>query len=281
MADNVIHFRNDRRTGTSISRRSLLRCVGGLALSCAASSRVDGAVPWTAEDRFGIWYLHASFALENIRQYRTELGDLERRLGQSLALPKPRQPVHVMLLADQRQYRRYLETYFPQAPIRPALFLQVSGPGMVFAYRSPEMWTNLRHEGTHAILHSVLPFVPLWIDEGLAEFFEREEPAKLAGHPHLKPLRRELRQGPPMPLEQLEAWTDLGKMTGRDYRHAWSWVYYLLESGPRTRQLVSAYLHAWGEGRVPLALSQTLAQLQSDPTSQYGRFWSAAFERLN
>ncbi|GIT30210.1 MAG: hypothetical protein Ct9H300mP1_22560 [Planctomycetaceae bacterium] len=31
---------------------------------------------------------------------------------------------------------------------------------------------DLRHEFTHGVLHSSLKRVPLWLDEGLAEYFE-------------------------------------------------------------------------------------------------------------
>jgi hypothetical protein len=43
---------------------------------------------------------------------------------------------------------------------------------MVFAYRGEDFETDLRHECTHALLNAALPVVPLWLDEGLAEYFE-------------------------------------------------------------------------------------------------------------
>ena len=45
----------------------------------------------------------------------------------------------------------------------------------VYAYRHPELPIDLRHECTHALLHANLPMVPLWLDEGLAEYFEMPE----------------------------------------------------------------------------------------------------------
>ena len=46
------------------------------------------------------------------------------------------------------------------------------GPGKVFAYKSKALPVDVRHEGTHGLLHAALPMVPLWLDEGLAEYFE-------------------------------------------------------------------------------------------------------------
>ena len=40
--------------------------------------------------------------------------------------------------------------------------------------------TDLRHELTHALLHGVLKDVPLWLDEGLAGFFELPPDARRA-----------------------------------------------------------------------------------------------------
>ena len=34
---------------------------------------------------------------------------------------------------------------------------------------------DLRHECTHALLHAALPYVPLWLDEGLASLYEECE----------------------------------------------------------------------------------------------------------
>ena len=53
------------------------------------------------------------------------------------------------------------------------------------AYRNPEFGNDLRHECTHALLHAVLPAVPLWLDEGLAKYFEVQRASRAYGHPYL------------------------------------------------------------------------------------------------
>ena len=43
---------------------------------------------------------------------------------------------------------------------------------VVYAQGGDRLADDLRHEMTHAYLHSVVPDVPLWLDEGLAKYFE-------------------------------------------------------------------------------------------------------------
>ena len=64
-------------------------------------------------------------------------------------------------------------------PYRPALFILEGGSPGVYTYRKPDLDIDVRHECTHALLHSALPVVPLWLDEGIAKYFE--VPAEPAG----------------------------------------------------------------------------------------------------
>ena len=67
--------------------------------------------------------------------------------------------------------------------------------------------TDLRHELTHALLHSVLKDVPLWLDEGLAGYFELPPENDGVNPQHLELLRR----GPFQPdLARLESLEQVG-----------------------------------------------------------------------
>ena len=57
---------------------------------------------------------------------------------------------------------------------------------LVYTYWGDRIQQDLRHELTHALLHSVLKDVPLWLDEGLAEYFELP-PASWKGVNHRPP----------------------------------------------------------------------------------------------
>src|SRR6056297_815659 len=105
-----------------------------------------------------------------------------------------------------------MQRYFPDVPSRQALFIKRRGPGMVFAYRGHEFEVDLRHETTHAVLHSLLPMVPLWLDEGLSEYFEVPAVQRASGHPHLRAIRNQVRWQRVANIRRLESCYELSAM---------------------------------------------------------------------
>jgi hypothetical protein len=137
----------------------------------------------------------------------------------------------------------------------------------VYAQWSERAGEDLRHETTHAYLHASLPELPLWLDEGLAEYFEMPAEADGWNAPHAELLRRELRSGRWRPdLARLEAIASSAEMTQRDYAEAWSWTWLLLRSTPQRRDLLAGWLRAGAGGQPRAPLSAVLAQTQSAST---------------
>ena len=72
----------------------------------------------------------------------------------------------------------FMVSKYPKLPSRRAFFVaQTRGVGrsedlLIYTYWGERVQQDLRHELTHALLHSVLKDVPLWLDEGLAEYYE-------------------------------------------------------------------------------------------------------------
>jgi hypothetical protein len=186
---------------------------------------------WPEQRREGLFLYRANFSLSDNQPLLEEVAQLQTTIPETLQLPSPREPVHVYLFDDHRTYQKYVHYYFPQVPSRRALFIKDRGPGMVFAFHSREMDVDLRHECTHAILHSVLPMVPLWLDEGLAEYFEVPPPDRYDQNPHLAGTRIRLRWRRPPKLRDLEELRDVSEMKADHYRDAWAWVHFLLH-GP-------------------------------------------------
>lgn len=178
-----------------------------------------------------MFHCHSTFNLEPHRALFDELGQLERDLHITLGVVKVREPVHIYLLTSQESYQQYVQQFFPDVPYRRALFVKTRGPGMVFAFANDELAVDVRHESTHALLHASLATVPLWLDEGLAEYFEVERTQRAAGNPHLARVRWNLHIARPPSLESLEGKTTLGEMDKSDYRHAWAWTHWMLH-GP-------------------------------------------------
>jgi hypothetical protein len=66
-------------------------------------------------------------------------------------------------------------------------------------------------------------------------------------------------------LARLEQLTDAAQMEQIDYAEAWAWVYYLLHSEPRKRELLTNYL-AEVSAQGPIEpLSARLASLSAEP----------------
>ncbi len=274
-------------TTTAAARRRFLgrrQCLLTVAASTVTPSWPSFAGEWTTRTRVGRWYVHTTFPLTKHDSYAELLDRLERQVQQRLELPQPRQhdlpqqavPPHgevvVVILANEQQYRRYIKTYFPRAPRRPALFVQASGPGIVLTYRSRDLHTNLRHEATHGLLHAIFPFVPLWLDEGLAEYFETPTPGTLGEYPHWRELKGRISAGQVPSLTRLETLTKLATMDADDYRAAWSWIFFLLHASRWHADALRGYLQAWQRGVMPLPLSTHL-QHHGKLEGQYLSFW--------
>jgi hypothetical protein len=189
---------------------------------------------------------------------------LQRDLCALLDIPPAQEWIEVYLFRDRASYERYMRRHLPELPTRRALYVKRGGPGMVFAYRDAELGADLRHETTHALLHAVLPSVPLWLDEGLAEYFETPRHRRPQGHPYLADARKALADGPPnrepagdddwATLETLEALGPSEMMEAAEYKAAWAWTHWML-NGPELA------------GR---QLRQYLADLRGQPTTEHG-----------
>ncbi len=156
---------------------------------------------------------------------------LQRDLMRTLGIEESREAVHLFLFSKKSTYQNYMKQYFPSIPYRRALFVKRRGPGMVFAYANRDFEIDVRHESTHALLHAVLTYVPLWLDEGLAEYFEVPPDKRAYDNPHLKVLKRELFFGITPKIETLEKIESLEKMGSSEYRKSWAWVHFMLH-GP-------------------------------------------------
>jgi hypothetical protein len=175
-----------------------------------------------------------------------ELSDLREQVYKELRLPASSTKVFVYLFEDQEKYERYMRSKYPDLPRRRAFFVaqprRLGGPEdlLVYTYWGHRIHQDLRHELTHALLHSVLKDVPLWLDEGLAEFFEVPAGWNGVNMQHVEHLRQE---GVTYDLARLEHFSDVQQMTPAEYREAWAWVHLMLRSTPQARQTLIRYLH--------------------------------------
>jgi hypothetical protein len=186
-------------------------------------------VDWRAA---GPFVCRADFSLDGLEALFNDLAQVQHDLVRWLGILPAKEPIHVYLFGDQWTYRRFLSRHLPDVSYRRALYVKSGGVGMVFAYRSSQLAIDLRHECTHALLHASLPMVPLWLDEGLAEYFEAAPGQRVFDNPYLSRVRWSARLGIVPSLEKLESLGDLSEMGGTEYCSAWAWTHFALH-GPR------------------------------------------------
>lgn len=187
--------------------------------------------------------IQSDFRIEDDAPLVQELNTLREQITETLQLPAQRDPVVVYLFSDEASYRRYMHTTWPNLPPRRAYFVGTSRELAVYSFQSAQVQEDLRHEFTHGLLHASLNTVPLWLDEGLAEYFEVRGPEPGRPHPgHVRLLQQSRAEGWNPSLYYLEHITDFRKMTQRDYAESWGWVHFMLNGGERTQETLRTYV---------------------------------------
>jgi len=199
----------------------------------------------------------ADFPLDTIRPLLTQLGTIEAEVVQRLGLPSRTEGIQIRLFRDHRSYTEYLQRYFPQIPFRRALFIQQGSICMVFAYRSPDFERDVRHEFVHAVLHAQLSTVPLWLDEGLAAYFEPAPPDRLAGSQYREAALQAATDGSLRAMGELEKLDDLAQLHLAEYRDCWAWASLLLDGPTAYQAALVRYIGCLAQGQVPTPLSQS------------------------
>ena len=187
-----------------------------------------------------------------------DLTRLHADVSAALDLPPTARDVTVYLFADEPAYRAYLDFQHPGLPPRRAYFVGTAAALQVYTFLGDRTAEDLRHETVHGLLHASLPGVPLWLDEGLAEYFETPAPGAANGdYPEL--LARSVAAGWRPDLARLERLDDFAALTRQDYAESWAWVH-LLMSGDRA--VLLDHLSSLGPGgAAPTSLS---ARLRAD-----------------
>ena len=222
-----------------------MRCAVRWALLALLGSVAPAPLPaaqWPDVYQVGQFLYHADFPLAEYHHLLQSIPQMQQQMVDLLGIQASHEPIYVFLFARRGTYQAYLQRYFPDAPSRKALFIKSRGPGMVFVYRGEDFEIDLRHECAHAILNSALPMVPLWLDEGLAEYFEVPPDQRRHGNPHLRAVRWAARIGQVPRIEDLEQRADLGQMGRSQYRNAWAWVHFMLHGPPEAGEELRRYL---------------------------------------
>jgi len=189
----------------------------------------------------------------------TELETLHAQVFDTLRLPEQRDAVHVYLFSDEASYRFYMHTTWRDLPPRRAYFVGTNRELAVYSFISPQVMEDLRHEFTHGLLHATLQSVPLWLDEGLAEYFEVSASTPGATHAaHLRELRQADSENWSPNLYRLEMISDFRDLTQRDYAECWAWVHFMLNSSDEASTVLLAYLEDLQTTKTPRRMLTSL-----------------------
>ena len=144
----------------------------------------------------------------------------------------------------------------------------------MYAQWGDDFAIDLRHECTHALVHGSLTYLPLWLDEGLAKYFELPRAIRVTGSPYLPVVCAAAAQGAIPPLVLLEAKREFAEMGPAEYCYSWAWVHFMVNGPPEAHDELIHFLADLAQHRPAGELSDRLAQRLGDIDTLIARHFS-------
>lgn len=186
--------------------------------------------------------IHSNFSLPRHHRLIDELVARRDDVVDRLRLPVSDEPIHVYLFESPDRFRQFMAQHYPEFPDRRAFFVESDTWLTVYAFWGDHIAEDLQHEVVHGYLHTMVPHLPLWIDEGLAEYFEVPRGEGGVNRPHLRLLMANDDTPWSPDITSLERLQMPGEMTQREYAESWAWMHFLLDSTAQRRDLLRNYL---------------------------------------
>ncbi|HYC91180.1 MAG TPA: DUF1570 domain-containing protein [Thermoanaerobaculia bacterium] len=246
-----------------------MRTLRSLALLLLLATNTRAAVPpppesepWTAltAGEFRIYSNASAHATQGIA---TNLLRMREALGKVTTLAvRTDKPTYVLIFRSEASFAPYRDAMFHgnDAPVSGA-FLSGRAANFITINAAAEGGVTrlVYHELAHHFMRNTIPGLPLWLDEGLAEYHST---FSVRGHEvrigvmipeHVRALRS--RRQPLIPLErhfavdqQSPEYTD-PRPQRRFYAQSWALVHYFYSGGPERRARLEAFLEAIRSGR--------------------------------
>lgn len=246
-------------------RRWWIGCLFVVLSGCLFARNAPVLPSKKSTDR-GQLVIHSDFDLPNRHRLLEELNLVREDVHRKLAVPPSDEPVHVYLFESHERFREYLQEHYPQLPARRAFFLETDTELLVYAHWGDQVAEDLQHEVTHGYLHAVVPNIPLWLDEGLAEYFEVPLGNRGYHRAHIELLMRLHERGQWKPdLRRLEKMQTLDEMTLLEYAESWLWVHMLMESSPERLDWLRVHVAQLKNRRQIRPLSELVARAKPSP----------------
>ncbi|HCK42128.1 MAG: hypothetical protein CMJ72_09810 [Planctomycetaceae bacterium] len=184
--------------------------------------------------------LHSDFPFPEQHRLIDELLLVRDTLSDELELTLSDEPLHIYLFEEKESYYDFIQIHYPGFANRRAIFVETDITLSVYAHWGDRVAEDLRHETVHGYLHALIPNLPLWLDEGLAEYYEVARGRHGLNEEHLDYLDQHSKRL--AKLSRLEQLTSAVDMTQKDYAESWAWVHFLLESTDDKPKILTEYL---------------------------------------
>ena len=267
----------------------------GLALLLATSLPGAKRDTWV-EVRSQNFIVVSNAGEKQARAAAIRLEQMRAVLRQSLQLPKEHESAKVTVLAvkDEASMKDLLPEYWIQNRVHPAgIFIhQMNQYFAAIQLDSPgsDPYHTIYHEYFHSLTMPYYPNLPLWISEGLAEFYGNShitdsavelgvaDPAFIA----------ELKQGNLIPLDvlfkvdQRSPYYNEQHKTSIFYAESWALTHYLMLGDKKAHKpMLDAYLTALSQGATEeQAAAQTFGDLNKLQAAVYGYIGNSRFYYL-
>ena len=234
-----------------------------LASSCR-SLQTDNAIPdFYRYDREGIIF-HTDVAIES--ELISKMTNFKNELSHFFGIDQTPE-IEIFLFSDRDHLNKYVNESRPHYPNRRAFYVRSGNHHRIYAHLDQKIETDLRHELTHVFVQAYKRDVPLWLDEGLAEYFEVVPSQSHINEAHLIHLAE---------LQNLGRWTPNHKLLSghndpisfsqTNYAESWLWVHWMMQKfqqQPTFEDLLHKY-----SGGVLTALAGMPTQMDLQPFAE-------------
>lgn len=241
---------------------------GGIVMGCLLpAAGVWGK--WVEQREISGLIFFSEISLREISSLVNDLHELRKDIESTLEIRCEDHPITIFLFRTRYNYLSYMRVHEPEGAQRQAYFVPDGPNGRVYAWWSRSLDTDLRHELTHAYLHLALPYLPIWLDEGLAEYFELPPRRRPDYHPQYLSVRWTGRfRDWQVRLAELEQVRHIQHFQAAEYRDAWALVHFMLHGPMSAREALIEYLQTIPTGKEPVPLSLSLSRKVPELTTR-------------
>ena len=236
---------------------------------------------WTS--RYGQYLFVTDHPFHDAAAIAESLDRLAGRLRSELGVNPPRELVRFYLFQNRSCFETFVLHYMPtlsreDTSSRHGLFLLRNDTPHVFALVSGDLRKTLGHEFVHVTLNAFIPGIPIWLDEGLATFYEMEHSAVL--HSQLFPmLKSKVRGGWRPDLRRLQGIRNMQQMGPLEYAEAWSWVHFLMSGPAEGRGLLQDYIAELRVDPQAMSLPDRFATRLWNPQARWLAYFASSLTR--